>query len=188
MDEGEFIRERIRQAREEARLTQRQMAKLLAVSQSAISDIERGRVQISAKDLARFAKILGKPIAYFYPSDSETDTKQEAELLDLFRSVSETWQQRMLSEARTVQKMHHWLLPYEQAGIPEEFYELVWQDVEMFRWMDEGPYEEPESAEPFKKPTVAEKEQYHRKRSERLDRYAKWKKQVEADWEAQSQD
>lgn len=182
MEVGEFIRERIRQARSESGLNQRRMAKLLGVSQSAISDIERGRVQINAKDLAQIAKLLRKPIAYFFPAELAADTKLEAELLNYFRGVSEIWQQRIVAEARAVEKMHRWLAPYEQAGIPEEFYDLIWQDVESIGWTEqlEG-FEPPEQVKEW---TEEELITFQSEQEEKYKRYREWKNRVQADWES----
>ena len=62
-----YIRERIRQARTDANKTQDELAKAVYKNRVTISDIERGRVQVSASDLAFIAAELEKPISYFYP-------------------------------------------------------------------------------------------------------------------------
>jgi transcriptional regulator with XRE-family HTH domain len=62
-----YIRERIRQARAEANKTQDELAKAVYKNRVTISDIERGRVQVGAADLALIAAELDKPISYFYP-------------------------------------------------------------------------------------------------------------------------
>jgi len=109
----------------------------MGVTQSTISDIERGRVQVSAADLAQLAKVLDKSIAYFYPADSETDTHEEARLLELFRSVPEQWQQRMLQRVEDQATLRERVRPYERAGVPEEFYEsLLWDEYEKMQLED----------------------------------------------------
>jgi len=62
-----YIRERIRQARGEARKTQDELAQAINKNRVTVSDIERGRVQVAASDLARIAVHVEKPISYFYP-------------------------------------------------------------------------------------------------------------------------
>lgn len=58
---------RIRRAREEARLTQQQLGRVWGnVTHAAISDIERGVTRVSASRLAELAKLLNKPVSYFY--------------------------------------------------------------------------------------------------------------------------
>ena len=63
---NEIIVKRIKQARLERSLTQQDLAECLDRTASAISDLERGKVQISASDLYKLSKYLNKPIEYFY--------------------------------------------------------------------------------------------------------------------------
>jgi len=89
------IRERIREARQAAGLTQAQLASRYGCTQSTISGIERGRVQINARGLARMAEILGQPISYFYPSVSAEVgdlSDLERRLLREFREMPPEWQ------------------------------------------------------------------------------------------------
>jgi transcriptional regulator with XRE-family HTH domain len=131
MDAADFIRQRIYDARREARLSQAELAQLIDSSQSSVSDVERGRVQTSAPDLLRIAEVLSKPVAYFLPPGAEAQTDREAELLSLFRSVPERWQNRMLGEVEKLIELRRRVQPYERAGIPEEFYEhLLWEELE----------------------------------------------------------
>jgi len=62
-----YIRERVLQARREANETQEDLARVLQKTRVAISDLERGRVDVSASSLAIIAAHYGKPISYFYP-------------------------------------------------------------------------------------------------------------------------
>ncbi len=66
IDLSGYIRDRLKQAREDVGLSQYELAERFGSTQSSISGIERGRVEVSAADLARLAGILGKPITYFY--------------------------------------------------------------------------------------------------------------------------
>ena len=47
-------------------LTQQDIANHLGRTAAAISEMERGKVQVSASDLYTIAKLLNKPIEYFY--------------------------------------------------------------------------------------------------------------------------
>ena len=83
-----YIREKIRQARTEANESQDDLAKAMGKSRVTISDIERGRVIISASELGFIAAHYEKPISFFYPpgvaiSKSELSSLDE-ELLFLF--------------------------------------------------------------------------------------------------------
>ena len=57
--------ERLRKARKEKGLDQKDVAKILKVSQSYVSKIESGQRRIDIVQLKAFAKIYGKKIDYF---------------------------------------------------------------------------------------------------------------------------
>ena len=63
---NEFIVKKVKVARLERGLTQKDLAKHLDRTSASISDLERGKVQVTASDLAKLAKYLNKPIEYFY--------------------------------------------------------------------------------------------------------------------------
>lgn len=60
-----YFVERLRKAREEAGLTQVEVAKKLKRPQSHISNIESGQQRVDVIELQTFAKIYGKDITYF---------------------------------------------------------------------------------------------------------------------------
>ena len=60
-----YLVERLRKAREDAGLTQVQVAKKLKRPQSHISKIESGQQRVDVVELQRFAKLYGKDINYF---------------------------------------------------------------------------------------------------------------------------
>ena len=60
-----YFVERLRKAREEAGLTQVQVAKKLKRPQSHISNIESGQQRVDVVELQIFAKIYNKDIKYF---------------------------------------------------------------------------------------------------------------------------
>ena len=66
---NELITKRIREARKERGLTQQDLANHLGRTAAAISDLERGKVQVGAVDLYHISKLLNKPIEYFYGED-----------------------------------------------------------------------------------------------------------------------
>lgn len=63
------IVEMIKNARNERGKTQQDLADALNKTRAAISDMERGKVQVSAEELYIIAKLLNKPIEYFYGED-----------------------------------------------------------------------------------------------------------------------
>jgi transcriptional regulator with XRE-family HTH domain len=94
-DINHFIRVRIKQARTEANETQEDLAKVLGKSRVAVSDIERGRVEIGATDLTYIAHHYRKPISYFYPPIVSVQGKLSAieeELIIRFAGIPETQQ------------------------------------------------------------------------------------------------
>jgi len=60
----EFL-SKLRKARAEAGLTQKQVADLLQKPQSYVSKSESGERRVDIVELAEFARIYGKPFGYF---------------------------------------------------------------------------------------------------------------------------
>jgi transcriptional regulator with XRE-family HTH domain len=56
---------RLRQARREAGMTQAEVGQRLGLRQAFISKLESGERRIDPVELARFAAIYGKPLAWF---------------------------------------------------------------------------------------------------------------------------
>ena len=86
----------IKLAREEAGLSQSELAEKLFRRQATISDFENGKIEIGILTLVQIAKVFGKPISYFIPqmsfmvSISDIQSKYEEEALALFRDI-ESW-------------------------------------------------------------------------------------------------
>jgi transcriptional regulator with XRE-family HTH domain len=96
-----YIRERIRQVRIAANESQDDLAKKLSKSRVTVSDMERGRVAVSAADLAFIAALYEKPISFFYPPrvtvNKDELSKLEEEIIFLFSQLPDT-QQRIALE------------------------------------------------------------------------------------------
>lgn len=60
-----YIIKRLKKARKEADLSQKQVAKILHKTQSYISKIESGQCKIGVIQLKKFAEIYKKPFNYF---------------------------------------------------------------------------------------------------------------------------
>jgi len=61
-----LIVKKIKEARIERGLTQKDLANHLGKTAAAISDLERGKVQVTASDLYHISQLLNKPIEYFF--------------------------------------------------------------------------------------------------------------------------
>lgn len=61
---------RLRQARLAAGLTQVEVAKRLEVRQTFVSKVELGERRLDPVELAQFASIYGKPIAWFLGTEA----------------------------------------------------------------------------------------------------------------------
>jgi SOS-response transcriptional repressor LexA len=82
------VASRIKQARLELGLSQKQLGKLYHSSDATISDIENARQDISVVDLEQFAQILGKPLEYFLTDEVKlTQRPPEAALSELETSI-----------------------------------------------------------------------------------------------------
>lgn len=60
-----YFVERLKKARQEAGLTQVQVAKKLGRPQSHVSNVEAGQQRVDVIELQRFAKMYKKEISYF---------------------------------------------------------------------------------------------------------------------------
>ena len=67
-----FISERVRDARRERSKSQQDLARSLYKTGKVISDIERGREQVSAVQLADLARRFQKPITFSPPRSRRT--------------------------------------------------------------------------------------------------------------------
>ena len=74
---NDLIVKRIKEARLERGLTQQNLAKHLGRSTASISELERGKVQVTASDLFLIAQLLNKPIEYFYGEEFSDKDIQE---------------------------------------------------------------------------------------------------------------
>ena len=58
---------KIRNVREEAGLSQAELAKKIFRRRATVSDIENGKSELGTITLSRLASVLEKPISYFFP-------------------------------------------------------------------------------------------------------------------------
>jgi transcriptional regulator with XRE-family HTH domain len=83
----EDIGRKIQQAREEAGLTQDELALRLGITQAALSNYELGKRRLHLANLDKIAKELSKPIGYFIAEPEPAPGPGEEALLD--ESISE---------------------------------------------------------------------------------------------------
>lgn len=83
-----IVQNKLRQAREEADLTQREIAKMLGLNQTGYSDFETGKTQPSINYLMELSAILKKPFSWFLDiEDGGELTPDEVELLEVYRKL-----------------------------------------------------------------------------------------------------
>ena len=70
---NELIVQKIKNLRMERGLTQKDLADHLGRTAAAISDLERGKVQVTASDLFILSELLGKPIEFFFGASKYQD-------------------------------------------------------------------------------------------------------------------
>jgi transcriptional regulator with XRE-family HTH domain len=66
--EYRFMLARLRQARRDAGLTQAEVGRRLGVRQNVVSRMESGERRLDPVELARFAAVYGKSLAWFLDS------------------------------------------------------------------------------------------------------------------------
>jgi len=91
-DIGSELGKRIKQVREEARLSQLQVGVALGVSDKTISGYESGRIMPPVDKLISLADLFKKPIAYFLGADPK-DYKVASRLRAVEISLKEIRQQ-----------------------------------------------------------------------------------------------
>ena len=103
--------ELIRQAREEAGFSQRELAEKIYRRQAALSDMENGKMEPNASTLTLLSYHLNKPISYFFP-DRYTPEKNlgglsdlEKEILIYIKQLDESDQVRILVQLSALAKL-----------------------------------------------------------------------------------
>ncbi len=129
IDNNFEIAQRIRAARLQRNFTQQELSDNFNKTSAAMSDIERGKTQISASDLILFSEILGKPIEYFYGEDfSDSDIEDVIALMR--RLPPDTRKQQLplmtmfLRMAEINYEMQNTSDSEKQSEAIKEFYEI----------------------------------------------------------------
>lgn len=87
-DSTEELAARLRLAREQAGLSQGQVAKLLGVHRPTISEIEAGRRRVQAAELSRFADLYRVSAAWLLERGDGEDSPREAKVRLAARELS----------------------------------------------------------------------------------------------------
>ncbi len=65
---------KIREAREEKGLTQKELGETLGYSPMGISHFEKGIRELKISDIKKMAELLGKNLSYFLPNEMKPET------------------------------------------------------------------------------------------------------------------
>lgn len=128
-DNNLLIAQRIRAARLQRNFTQQDLADKFNKTSATISDIERGKTQITAADLIIFSELLAKPIEYFFGEDFR-DTDIQDVIAIMRRLPPETRKQQLplmtmfLRMAEINNEMQDTTDKEKQIDAVKEFYEL----------------------------------------------------------------
>ena len=88
MERKRQIADRLKQARLDLGLSQKQLGRLFGTSDVTIGEIERGISNISIPDLERIAKILGRPLDWFLSDEARLPSRHpQAALSELETSI-----------------------------------------------------------------------------------------------------
>lgn len=81
------IGRRIQKAREEAGLSQEELASALGITQSALSNYELGKRRLYLANLEQLATVLGRPLSYFMEEEKpQEDSSPRREASDTVTS------------------------------------------------------------------------------------------------------
>ena len=123
------ISKRIKEARISKGLTQQDIADHLGKTAAAISDLERGRVQVSAIDLYKISEKLNTPIEYFFGEILGPETAQK--IISIARRMDKEEQTILLNYLISTEEMLNFIdkieednpqLEEEQKKYLQEFY------------------------------------------------------------------
>jgi transcriptional regulator with XRE-family HTH domain len=96
------IGKRIQRAREEAGLSQEELASRLGCTQAALSNYELGKRRLYLANIEQIAKLLNKPLNYFLNDSNFKANSQSQEPQDEIQAEI----MRLLSELPTEEKNH----------------------------------------------------------------------------------
>lgn len=78
---------RVRAARTEINFTQTDLGEYLGIGQTAIAKLERGDSSLTLENLVKLSEVSGKSVLYFLGMGTGDLSAEEAELVEVFRSI-----------------------------------------------------------------------------------------------------
>jgi transcriptional regulator with XRE-family HTH domain len=101
----------VREARQEAKLTQGELAEKAYMRQATVSDIENGKREATTSEVVYLSGALEKPIGFFYPifskynDDSGKLTDLEQELLLQARKLSDEDLRKIVAQVKALAEL-----------------------------------------------------------------------------------
>src|SRR5882757_7769062 len=114
MVKGASLADRLRQAREEAGLTQQQVAEWLGIRRPGVVEVESGKRAVKSDELAKLATLYGRSLSWFARGKP---APQDLVAAALFRA-GETADPMLRREAGSMAKRCH-LLTQVEAGLAQ---------------------------------------------------------------------
>ena len=95
------IGKKLQKAREEAGLSQKELARRLGCTQASLSNYELGKRRLYLAELQHLSEILGKPVTFFL---EDIDEAEDAEPVDLNEIVkNDPYLEEILSHCRELE-------------------------------------------------------------------------------------
>ncbi|MCD4671211.1 MAG: helix-turn-helix transcriptional regulator [Anaerolineaceae bacterium] len=131
---NEEIANKIRLVRRERGMTQADIAAFLNKTAATVSDIERGKIQVSAADLFTIASVVNKPVEYFFGENYSTEAIDD--LVAYIRSVPLEMQQTIIDQTKMLVALQQLTAKAESKGeLPDEDIKILVNAV--FSYADE---------------------------------------------------
>jgi transcriptional regulator with XRE-family HTH domain len=88
-DDGEILRQRLREVREYLNLTQQFVSDQTGIARSAIAEIESGKRRVESTELKKLARLYRHPVSYFLGEDDPLPATDSPIMHALARATGE---------------------------------------------------------------------------------------------------
>lgn len=100
-----FVGKRIRTVREEKGMSQEELAKLLSLGRTSITNIERGKQRILLHSLYEIAAVLGTEVKELIPAGSDLKSDSIAVAgMDPLTNKEKSWLEKVRQTAKTMKE------------------------------------------------------------------------------------